>query len=77
MKYCNLIGAATIVAVTRELSVIVTRPLRARWVWLCQTMAGWPADDIHVILKFNIDRNNLLLALFTKRTALLQLYQCV
>ena len=37
MKYCNLIGATTIVAVTRVLSVIVTRPLRARWVWLRQT----------------------------------------
>ena len=33
----RLIGAATIVAVTRVLSVIVTRPLRARWVWLRQT----------------------------------------
>ena len=40
--------------------------------------AGWPADKIYVIFKFNVAKsNNQLLALFTKRTALLQLYQCV
>ena len=38
--------------------------------------AGWPADEIHVIFKI-LDRNNRLVALFNKRTALLQLYQCV
>ena len=30
MKYCDLIGAATIVAVTQVLSVIVTRPFSTR-----------------------------------------------
>ena len=43
---------------------------------------SWPADKIHVIFKnfkiqYTVDQNNRLLALFTKRTALLLLYQCV
>ena len=44
-------------------------------------LAGRPADEIHVIFEiFKIqytDQSNRLLALFTKRTALLQLYQCI
>ena len=47
-KYCNLIGAATIVAVTQVIYVIVTRPsCKGR---LCQTSLSIVAMSTNVYL---------------------------